>query len=151
MVARSPGLPQPPIFRSPPALGHRLEQDGQLLIGAPGLVSAQQPRVAVELSFRLTPRALLRETPAFFAVLAFPLLLALVSLSRIFSIFVRFLSRKTSWPLSVWVWACGAALILMTRWARAFYEALTMQRPPPRRFHLLVSLVESQWALCLAS
>ena len=150
MVARSPGLPQPPIFRSPPALGHRVEQDGQLLIGAPGLVSAQQPRVAVELSFRLTPRALLRETPAFFAVLAFPLLLALVSLSRIFSIFVRFLSRKTSW-LSVWVWACGAALILMTRWARAFYEALTMQRPPPRRFHLLVSLVESQWALCLAS
>jgi hypothetical protein len=122
------------------------------LIGAQGSVSAQQPRVAVALSFRLTPRALLREMPVFFAVLAFPLLLALVSLSRIFSIFVRFLSPTTSSsPLSVWGWACGAALISMTRWAQAFYEALTMQRPPLRRFRLLVSLVESQWALCLAS
>jgi hypothetical protein len=105
------------------------------LIGAPELASAQQPRVAVELSFRLAPRALLREPPAFFAVLTFPLLPAPVSLSQLFLIFVRLLSRKTSSssPLSVWVWAFGVALISMTRWARVFREALTMQRAPLRR------------------
>ena len=182
MVARSPGLPRYPIFRSQPARARRLEQGGRLLIGAPELASAQQPRGALELSFPLTRRALLGERPAFSAVLAFPLLLASVSLSQLFLISVRLLSRKTfsSSPFSVWVWACGAALISTTRRARVFREALAMQRAALRRriflwllcvrrldsaiflesqkrllrlpiFHLLVSLLESQWALCLAS
>ena len=135
MVARSPGLPRHPIFRSQPALGHRLEQSDQLLIGAPELESAGQPPVAVELNFRLTRRVLLRAPPAFFAVLVFPLLLAPVSISQFFLISVRLLSRKTSSssPLSVWVWACDAALISTTRRARAFRQALAMQRASLRR------------------
>jgi hypothetical protein len=145
------------------------------------LVSAQQPRVPVELSFPLTPGALLREPPVFFAVLAFPLLLVPVSLSQLFLIFVRLPSRKTSSSsLSVWVWACGVALISIPRWARVFREALTTRRAPLRRqiflwllcvrrldsaifsesqkrllrfaiFHLLASLLELQQVLCLAS
>jgi hypothetical protein len=104
VVARSPGLPRHPIFRSQPALAHRLEQDGQLLIGTPELASVQQPRAAVELNFRLTRCALLREPPAFFAVLALPLLLAPVWLSQLSLIFLRFVSRETSSSqLSVWV------------------------------------------------
>ena len=135
MVARSPGLPRHPIFRSQPALGHRLEQDGQLLIAAPELESAGQPPVAVELNFRLTRRVLLRAPPAFFAVLVFPLLLAPVSISQFFLISVRLLSRKTfsSSPFSVWVWVCDAALISMTLRARVFREASAMQRAPLRR------------------
>jgi hypothetical protein len=96
-------------------------------------------------------------------------------------IFVRFVSRETSsLPLSAWGWACGAALISMTRWIRVFCEALPMQQAPLHRqiflwflcvrrldsaiflesqkrllrfaiFHLPVSLLESQWALRLTS
>ena len=144
MAARSPGLPRYPIFRSQPVRARRLEQGGQLLIGAPELALAEQPHAAVELSFPLTLGPLLRERPVFFSVLAFPLLLVPFSLSQFFLIFVRLLSRKTSSssPLSVWVWACGAALISMTRWARVFREALTMQRGPLRRQIFL-------WLLCV--
>ena len=141
-AARSPGLPRHLIFRSQPALARRLEGYGELWATTPQ-ASAQQPRVAVELSFPLTVGALLRERPVFFSVLAFPLLLVPVSISELFLIFVGLLSRKTSSsPLSVWVWACGAALISMTRWARVFREALAMQRPPLRRQIFL-------WLLCV--
>jgi hypothetical protein len=89
-----------------------LEEDGQFLVGAPELVLERQLHAAVKVKLLMTRRALLREAEAFLSALAFPFLLALVWLSLLSWIFLRFLSREiSSWLLSVWVWACGAVLI----------------------------------------
>ncbi len=110
--ARTPGLPRHPTFRSRPALGRRVEEDGQFLVGAPELVLERQLHAAVKVKLLMTRRALLREAQAFLPALAFPLLLALVWFSLLSWIFLRFLSREiSSWLLSVWVWVCGAVLI----------------------------------------
>jgi hypothetical protein len=177
--ARTLGLPQYRTFQLQPGLA-RLERHVEFLIGAPELALERQLPAAVEVSFLLTRRALLREASAFFVALAFPLLLAPVSFSQLFWIFVRFLSREiSSSPLSVLVWACGAALICGKRSARVSREALAMQWVPFRRqiflcllcvwrldsaiflesqkrplrfaiFHSLISPLESRWALRLA-
>src|SRR6266481_1167637 len=110
--ARTPGLPRHPTFRSRPALGRRVEEDGQFLVGALELVLERQLHAAVKVKLLMTRRALLREAQAFLPALAFPLLLALVWFSLLSWIFLRFLSREiSSWLLSVWVWVCGAVLI----------------------------------------
>ena len=133
MVARSPGLPRHPIFRSQPGLARRLEAYGELSASTPQ-ASARQLRVAVEVSFLLTRRALLREPPAFSAALVFPVLRAPGSLSQLFLIFVRFLSREISFSrFSVWVWVCGAVLISVRRPPQASCAAWPMGLPPLSR------------------
>ncbi len=108
--ARTPGLPRHLTFRSRPALGRRVEEDGQFLVGAPELVLERQLHAAVKVKLLMARRALPREAQAFLPALAFPLLLALVWFSLLSWIFLRFLSREiSSWLFSVWV--CGAVLI----------------------------------------
>src|SRR4029077_843693 len=129
--ARTPGLPRHPTFRSQPALGRRLKEDGRFLVGATELVLERQLHAAVKVKLLMTHRALLRGAQAFLPVLAFPLLLALVWVSLLSLIFPRFLSREIfSWPLSVWVSACGAVLISVRRWARESHAASPMVLPP---------------------
>jgi hypothetical protein len=90
--------------------------------------------VATEVKFLLTRRALLREPRAFFVALAFLLLLAPISLSLVFLVFVSSLSREiSSSPFWVWVWACDAALISVKRPARVSRAALTMRLSPLSR------------------
>ena len=128
--ARTPDLLRHPTFRSQPALARRLEQDGQFLVGAAELVLERQLHAAV-VKLLTTRCALLREAQAFSPALVFPLLLALVWLSLLSWIFLRFLSREISSSLlSVWVWACGAVLISVKRWARESRAASTMVLSP---------------------
>src|SRR6266403_1508058 len=129
--ARTPDLLRHPTFRSQPALARRLEQDGQFLVGAAELVLERQLHAAVKVKLLTTRCALLREAQAFSPALVFPLLLALVWLSLLSWIFLRFFSREISSSLlSVWVWACGAVLISVKRCARESRAASTMVLSP---------------------
>ena len=111
------------------------------MVGAPELALERQLHAAVKVSFLLMRRARLHEPPAFSAALVFPVLRAPVSLSQLFLIFVRFLSREiSSSSILVWVWACGAALILVKRSARVSRAALAMQWASLRR-QIFLSLV----------
>ena len=132
--ARTPDLPRHRTSRSQPGLARRLKEDGQFLVGAPELALERQLHAAVKVSFLLMRRARLHEPPAFSAALVFPVLRAPVSLSQLFLIFVRFLSREiSSSPFSVWVWGCGAVLISGKRWTRVSRGASPMGLCPLSR------------------
>ena len=140
--ARSPGLPRSLTFQSQPeraalpkpaAEFYHSRNLSELVLGkAPEW--AQLPcAMKAKSAFPASPRALLlREAPVFFLALVFALLPTLVSL---FSWFCgRFLFRAIfSSPISVWVSACGAALISVKRWALAFRAvcALVFSQSPP--------------------
>ena len=83
----------------------------------------------------LIPRhALLREAPAFFPVSVFALLLASIWISPLSLFCVKPPSDGiSSSPIAVSVWACGAALISMKRWARASRAAQASALPLPLR------------------
>lgn len=65
VAAPSLGLPRRRTFQSQPGLARRLEQHGKFLVGVPELAWERQSPAAVEVSFLLTRRALLREAEAF--------------------------------------------------------------------------------------
>jgi hypothetical protein len=124
------------------------------LVGAPELALERQLHAAVTVSFLLTRRARLHEPPAFSGASVFPVLRAPVSPSQLFLIFVRFRSREIpSSPFSVWVWARGAALILVKRSARVSRAAPAIQWASLRRqiFLCLLCVQRSDWAIFLES
>ena len=113
--ARNLDLLQHRISRSQPGPARPLELHEELL-------AAAWPRqLPAPVAVFLLPRcALPCEAPAFLVASVFPPLLAPLWLSQFSWIFARFLSRPISFSqLSVWVWACGAALISVKRWPRA--------------------------------
>jgi hypothetical protein len=128
--ARSPGLPPHPTFRSQPGLGRWLKQDGEILIEVPELALQPQLRVAVEVSFLMSQRALRpREAQAFFPASVFPLLCAPTRICQFSWFCVRFLSHAiSSSPASVSV--CAAALISVKRRAPVSRAAWPMALCP---------------------
>ena len=106
------------ISRLQPGPARPLELHGELLAAAWAWPRQLPAPVAV---FLLPHCALPCEAPAFLVASVFPPLLAPLWLSQFSWIFARFLSRPISFSQpSVWVWACGAALISVKRWALAF-------------------------------
>ena len=106
------------ISRLQPGPARPLELHGELLAAAWAWPRQLPAPVAV---FLLPHCALPCEVPAFLVASVFPPLLAPLWLSQFSWIFARFLSRPISFSQpSVWVWACGAALISVKRWALAF-------------------------------
>ena len=137
--AQDPGLPRGRTFRSQPEPVRRVKANAECLTAArpPGL--ARQPRKLSgrELGLLMARRrALPPEGPVFFPALAFRLPLARVWVSRRSCLWARLLSPEifSSLP-SVWVWACGAFLILVKRrWAGEFRAESALAMPPrPRR------------------
>ena len=117
--ARNLDLLQHRISRSQPGPARPLELHEELLAAA--WARAWPRQLPAPVSVFLLPRcALPCEAPAFLVASVFPPLLAPLWLSQFSWIFARFLSRPISFSqLSVWVWACGAALISVKRWPRA--------------------------------
>ena len=117
--ARNLDLLQHRISRLQPGLARPLELHGELLAAA--WARAWPRQLPAPVAVFLLPRCALRcEAPASLVALVFPLLLAPALLSQVSWIFVRFASRPISFSqLAVWVWACGAALISVKRWAPA--------------------------------
>ncbi len=116
--AQGPGLPRGRTFRSQPEPVRRVKAHAVCLTAArSGL--ARQPRElsGQELGLLMARRrALPPEGPVFFPALAFRLPLARVWVSRRSCLWARLLYPEifSSLP-SVWVWACGAFLILVKR------------------------------------
>src|SRR5262245_23221002 len=110
-VARNLDPLQHRISRLQPGPARPLELHGELLAAA--WARAWPRQLPAPVAVFLLPRcALPREAPAFLVASVFPPLLAQPLLSQVSWIFARFVCRLISFsPLSVWVWACGAALI----------------------------------------
>src|SRR5712672_157347 len=136
--ARSPGLPRYRTFRPHPGPGRWLEEHAEPLASGKVLGSGRPlPEAAANFLVRPLPR----EALAFFVALVFPLLSALVWLFSSFC--VRFLSCAIS-LISVWAWACGAALISTKLQVRASRAELNSVFSPLR---LLILLLEWRWPL----
>ncbi len=147
--ARNPGLLRYRTFRPEPGRAAPPEPPAEFLALGTAQASARLPRaVGAASAFPALRRApLLREALAFFLALVFPLLSALVCLFASFC--VRFLFRGvSSSPISVWAWACGAALISVKHRVLASRPALDLVFSPLR---LLILLLEWRWPLRLAS
>ena len=116
--ARNLDLLQHRISRLQPGPARLLEH-GELLAAAWARAWPRQLPAPVA-AFLLPRCALPCEVPAFLVASVFPPLLAPLWLSQFSWIFARFASRPISFSqFSVWVWACGAALISVKRWAQA--------------------------------
>ena len=117
--ARSLDLLQHRISRLQPGPARPPELHGELLAAA--WARAWPRQLPAPVAVFLLPRcALPCEVPAFLVASVFPPLLAPLWLSQFSWIFARFLSRPISFSqLSVWVWACGAALFSVKRWPPA--------------------------------
>jgi hypothetical protein len=150
-VARSPGLPRCRTSRPKPDRAAPTEPAAEffhsrslseLALGKGPEWAPLRRAMEAASAFPASPRALLlREAPVFFLALVFPLLSAPVSLFSWFC--VQFLFRPVfSSPISVWVAACGAALISVKRQALAFPAvwALVFSQSPPT-FPILRRLV----------
>jgi len=86
---------------------------------------------------------------AFFLALALPLLFLPASISQFSWFCVRFLFHAIfSSLISVWAWACDAALISAKLWVLASRAALDLMFSPLRS---LILLLESRWPSRLAS
>ena len=129
--ARSPGLPRYRTFRPPPGPARPLEEHAELSALGKTLESARRLPEEVA-NFLVTP--LPGEALAFFVALVFPLLLPPVWLFSSFC--APFLSCAIS-LISVWAWACGAALISVRRWPRASRAASDLALAPLPRWILL--------------
>ena len=147
--ARSPGLPRYRTFRPEPGRAAPLGPPAEFLALGKVPESPRLTRVVEAASaFPAQRRVLLaREALAFFLALVFPLLPAPVWSSSWFC--VRFLCHGIfSSPISVWAWACGAALISVKQWVRVSRAALDLVFSPLR---LLILLLEWRWPFRLAS
>jgi len=153
--ARSLGLPRYRTFRSTPERAAPAPSAEFLALGKAPESARLPSAVEAASAFPAQRRApLLREALAFFLASVFPLLSAPVWLFSWFC--VRFLFRAiSSSPISVWVWACGAALISVKRSARASRAASALVFSQPALafpiLRRLALLAEWPWALFLAS
>jgi hypothetical protein len=129
--ARDPGPLPGQIFRSRPERARRVEQRAELLTEGEAPVSAPQTRELSVPGLRaLTRCRALPQAAASFLVSVVPLLFASILISP-----PSLVCAKPPWIslISVWAWACGAALILRKRRARAFREASALASPPLHR------------------
>ena len=140
--ARSPGLPRYRTFRPPPGPARPLELHAELSALGKTLESARRLPEEVA-NFLVTP--LPGEALAFFVALVFPLLLPPVWLFSSFC--APFLSCAIS-LISVWAWACDAALILVKLLVRASRAESDSLFSPLR---LLILLLEWRWPFRVAS
>jgi len=144
VAARSPGPPRYRTSRSEPGRARQPEEHAEPLASDTVPESELQLPAAAAVNSLVAP--LPREALASLVALVFPLRSAPFWISWFC---VRFLCHEIfSSPISVWAWACGAALISVKLWVRVFRGASDLVFSPLR---LLILLLEWRWPFRFAS